>query len=74
LASFTQNGTDFPGQLGILDGEEGVGGTKCPCTAGTADTMDIVFCVVGHVVVDHHLDIFNICNNRVIQRKRGEGG
>jgi hypothetical protein len=53
----------LPGSLLVTGGEKGKGTALGTGTAGTSNTMYVVFysiCTSGHVVIDHYFDIFDI--------------
>ena len=42
-------------------GEEGNGSTFLSSTAGSTNSMDVIFNVVGEIKVDHKFDVLDVC-------------
>lgn len=61
LLGLLEDGDEVAGLLVVFLGEEGDGSTLGASTSGTADTVDIVFAVVGVVVVDDVCNTLDIC-------------
>lgn len=60
LAGFFEDVDQFIGVLPIFSGEESVGNTFSASSAGSSDTMDVIFKLSGEIVVDDELDIRHV--------------
>ena len=60
LLGLGQNVDQVLGLDGVSGGEESVGGSGLVPAAGSSDSVNVVFGVVGVVVVDDELDVINV--------------
>lgn len=60
LVGLLQDAGDGAGQAGVGGGEEGMRNAGGPRARGSPDAMHVVLGRVGHVVVDHDLDVLHI--------------
>ena len=60
LAGLAEHTDQFAGHLGIVSGEKGEGRSSSVGAPRATDSMDIVFNVAGHVVIDDKFDVLDI--------------
>lgn len=60
LICLLQDGDQVPRTLGIVRGEEGDGRSEGTRATGSTDSVDVVFRIVGEIVVENVRDILDI--------------
>jgi hypothetical protein len=56
----SQDAYKLSGLFRVLGGEIGVGDTGVTCSTSSTDSVDVVFTVVGEIVVDNILDVLDV--------------